>query len=218
MQRCSRRMRRLVLVVCAAAALAAAPQALAKGALQLCGSSGCASLGPEGAAGPMIPLGAGTGARLAPVAPAPFYRIGFAEHGGTLAYWIPSAHVLRVIEGGLAAWIAPGSEAEALLGGVASTVTPYAAPTTANALVGRRQAAGGATYLDLYTLGTRTLRWPRTVVWVPVNLTDGSLTPWTDGANSLWISQKGGYLRRDGTVARIPAAVADRIRARLSLR
>src|SRR5207302_228490 len=83
----------LVLVVCAAAALAPAPQALAKGALQLCGSSGCAPLGPEGSAGPMIPLGVGTGARLAPVAPAPFYRIGFAEHGGTLAYWIPSAHV-----------------------------------------------------------------------------------------------------------------------------
>jgi hypothetical protein len=215
--RCNHTVRSIVLIACVAA-LAAAPQALAKGPLTLCGSSGCAPLGAEGSAGPMIPLSAGTGARLAPVAPAPFYRISFAAHGGTLAYWIPSAHVLRVIEGGLPAWIAPGPDAEALLGGVASTVAPYAAPKTANALVGRRQAAGGSTYLDVYTIGTRTLRWPRTVVWVPINVIDGSLTPWTDGANSLWISRKGGYLRRDGTVAKIPAAVADRIRARVSLR
>jgi hypothetical protein len=211
---------RTIVFVAFVAVLASAPQALAKGALTLCGASGCAQLGPEDAAGTMAPFRVPPGAMLPPAAPAPFYRISFEEHGGALAYWIPSARVLRVatVNGGLATWIAPDSDVAALLDRAAATVAPYEAPATANVLVARRQAADGATYLDLYTIGTRTLRWPRNVVWIPINIVDGSFTPWTDGANSLWISRKGGYLRRDGIVAKIPAAVADRIRARLSLR
>jgi hypothetical protein len=215
-------MRKLIFVLCAVAAFGLAPSALGKGPIELCGSNGCAKLADEAGAAPMIPLGISGPSvqRLDPAAPAPYYRIGFGEGTGrSLAYWIPSSSVLRVVDAnGLAAWVAADPDAKAVLDRVAARLTAFAAPTAASALVDRRQASGGATYLDLYTIGTRTLRWPRTVAWVPVTVTDGSSTPWTDGANSLWISRKGGYLRRDGTVARIPAAIADRIRARLALR
>jgi len=214
--------RRLALALALLAALAFAPQAFGKGALHLCGADGCVFLAPEGPDGPPVPLGGRASDSIGPVAPAPFYTLTFAEiPNEAIAYWIPGAGVVRVrAPASGALWLPVDADARALLEHAAAGLTAFAAPSACSALVDHRLARGGASYLGLYTAGTPTVRWPRSVVWVPLQIF-GSLgnapTPWTDGINSLWIARKGGYLRRDGQVVRISPTLARRIRARLSL-
>lgn len=79
-----------------------------------------------------------------------------------------------------------------------------------------KPARGGRTYLRLYTLGTPTTVSPGAGGWLRIFVV-GAMTPWTDGANSLWISKRGAFVSRDGSTALIPASVASRIRRGLPL-
>jgi hypothetical protein len=202
-------------------ALAVAPSAAAKGPVQLCGAGACVTLGAETAAAPVLSVPTDA-PRLAPAPVAPYYVIRFADVGGPLSYWIPSAHALRSGGTGAPVWTTVPAPAADLLARAAATLAPKPAPTTLSFVrVGRRAVAHPRGYLRLYSLGTPVTDpgagaggWER----IDVYSYREWQTPWTDGSNVLAISRRGAFLRRDGEVVRIPLALAERIRARKSLR
>lgn len=209
-------MKRLLLV--AALALVLVPQAAAKGPIVLCGPGKCMPIEDE-AANTVRYGGSAGDARTLPPAPSAFYELRFSDLPGALAYWIPSAGVLRlsVAQAGPVYW-SPTLPAEtSLLTSVAAHLAPFPAPRTVDVAVDSHAVRRPATYLRLFTLGTPVQRWPGAGGWLPVYLF-GDETPWTDGLVFMWISRHGSYLRRgDGDVVRIPARDASRIRARLPL-
>jgi hypothetical protein len=218
-------MRRVLVVSFIAAAVMLVPQAFAKGPVVICGVRECAPLGDEQSVQnwQLDPT-----SRVAPAAPSPYFVLRFADYGGTSAYWIPSAGVLRV--GGLngssnnTAWVRPRPDDLTALQAATAGLEPYPAPRTASAAVDAdpakwidmRTARGGTTYLLLYTLGKPVTSAPAVGAWLQIWVM-GSPTPWTDGQNSLWISLRGALLRRDGTMARVPISIANKIRKRLAL-
>jgi hypothetical protein len=206
-------MRRTLLLAAAVSALVVAPSALAKGPLQVCGGAGCAVLGPETDAG--LWLGAATATTIAP-SPAPYFVLRFSDFGGTLAYWIPSASVLRTFSSGPPRWATTAPEQQSALLRATAGLQPHAAPTSAVAFVDYANAKHGETYLRLLTIGTPVAPPPASTEWLGIWL-HGGASPWNDGMSSLWISKKGSVLKRDGQFLRISPAIAKRIRARLPL-
>jgi hypothetical protein len=215
--RCSMGRTTLLAASVAALALATAPAGLAKGPVQVCGASGCVDLAPETDAGKWIGNAPGASS-LAPPAPAPYFAIRFAEFGGALSYWIPSASAIRTFQTTSVVWSAVSPETQAELVRLTSGLQPYAAPRRAVAFVDYDNVkGGGATYLRLFTIGKPVVASPpASTAWLGIWL-HGGTSPWTDGMSSFWISAKGNLLKRDGHVLRIPPAVATRIRARLPL-
>jgi hypothetical protein len=53
--------------------------------------------------------------------------------------------------------------------------------------------------------------------WLPVNLWSRRPSPWGDDSTSLWVARRLPLVKRDGEIARVPRAVAARIRAARSL-
>lgn len=204
----------LLAALAAAVLLVAAPAALAKGPLQVCGASGCAVLGPEG----QSPIGLGDrGGTLAPPAPAPYYVVRFSGMSVAAAYWIPSVSVLRLFTNGPAVWVAALPAEEAVLRAQTAGLQPYPAPKHVAAFVDDGNVRAGDTYLRLYTIGTPVvLAPPASTEWLGIWL-HGGTSPWTDGMSSFWISKKGSLLKRDDHVLQIPPALAKRIRAHLPL-
>ncbi len=206
----------LVLVL----SLAAVPSLSAKGtgSIQLCGAARCVTLDAD--VGFAEELGEGRFAasleRAAPAGPSPYYVLRYADAGGTIGYWVPSADLLRL--GQLTSrWVVAAPDLVAEFGRATVGIAPRPAPVRAAATaVDFKPARGAATYLRLYTIGTPAASAPGAGGWLRIFVV-GAETPWTDGANSLWISRRGGYLSRDGTVARISGQVAQRIRHGLPL-
>jgi hypothetical protein len=199
------------------AACVAVPSAAAKGPFQVCGATGCAELGPEAA--PPVRLGADAAAAVVgPVAPASYFVVRFAEFGSALAYWIPSAGLLRLsqTQGGAVhnVWVATLPAEDALLRDKAAGLTPFAAPAhlavTVNYTAVRSKDADS--YFRLFTIGTPLASEPAGVVWQPIWV-HGGASPWNDGLSSFAVSRKGSLLKRDGQVLRISASLAKRIRA-----
>ena len=218
-------MRNVVLVfIIAVAAVFVAPPALAKGPVVICGTTRCAPLGDEQS---VLNWSLGyysPSTRVAPAAPSSYFVIRFPDYGGTLAYWIPIAGVLRVGGSNNTAWVRPRSDELTALQTATAGLEPYAPPRVAQAAVDAdpakpidmRSARGGTTYLRLYTLGRPVSSAPGVGAWLQIWVM-GSPTPWTDGQNSLWISRRGALLRRDGMIARVPVSIADKIRSRAPL-
>ena len=210
-------MRKVLAVIALTVALASAPQALAKGpgAIQICGAWQCAMVGD--ATQPRVRVFSGPlDASVAPAAPSPFYVLRFADVGGTIGYWIPNVGLLRL--GQLTSrWVSARHDETVALALATAGIAPHPAPRgQAATAVDSRPARGGRTYLRLYTIGTPTPAAPDAGGWLRVFVV-GAMTPWTDGANSLWVSKRGGFIRRDGTIARISANLASRIRLGLPL-
>jgi hypothetical protein len=206
--------RTLLLAVLVAAVVA--PAGHAKGPLQVCGASGCATLGPEADA-PIWVANMPGASSLTPPAPAPYFVVRFAEFGAAQAYWIPSASVLRSFQSTTAVWAAIAPDAEAALITLTAGLQPYPAPKRTVAFVDYENVKRGETYLRLYTIGTPVVASPpASTRWLGIWL-HGGTSPWNDGMSSFWISEKGSLLKRDGQVLRIPPAVAKRIRAHLPL-
>ncbi len=214
----------VVMFAIATAAVLLAPGAFAKGPVVTCGATGCAPLGDEQSVlkwqlGYYPPT-----SRVAPAAPSSYFVIRFAAYGGTLAYWVPAAGVLRVGGSGNTAWVRPRSDELMALQTATVALEPHVAPRVARAAVDAdpakpiemRSARGGASYLSLYTLGQPVSSAPGVGAWLQIWVM-GSPTPWTDGQNSIWISRRGALLRRDGTIARVPVSIADKIRKRAPL-
>jgi hypothetical protein len=197
-------------------ALAFVPAAAAKGPFQVCGSSGCAILSDE----TQLPLRLfglpeGTATLDAPQ-PAPYYIVKFAGIGDTLAYWVPSSGVLRIVpQNAGGAWVRTLASEDALLREKAAGLKPYPAPTRVTAYVDYEPVKRAAGWLQLYTVGrpvTVSAQRPWLEVWLR-----GGHSPWNDGASRIWISRTGSYLMRDGVTVALPKQIADRVRRRLPL-
>jgi hypothetical protein len=208
-------MKRLLFVALLAVVLPAA--AHAKGPLQVCGASGCALLGAE-AQPPVRVLGveASTPA-VSGIAPAPYFVVRFADLPGTLAYWIPSASVLRLVpQSGHGVWVATRPSEDALLREKTAELRPYPKPKRADVYVDYHFAKRANGYFRLFTIGTPVAPPPPTAGWREVWLRGGR-SPWNDFSVLFWISNQGNLLKRDGAVLEISPDVARRIRAGLPL-
>jgi hypothetical protein len=190
--------------------------AQAKGPVEICGATSCTQLyGTETKPAVNILTQAGR-ARLSPAAPTQFFSIRFVNQPGSpLAYWMPTANLLRV-GWERATWIRPTKVEAALLRGKTHGLRPLSAPKRVSVAVNLKPVRGDVSYLRLYTLGHVTMKAADNGGWLKINIL-GRSTPWTDGKNSLWISRRGAFLRRDGEIIVIPATIAARVRARLPL-
>lgn len=161
-----------------------------------------------------------------PAPPQSFYKIQLngsrscdaSMPGAPVAFYIPAAGDVR-IKGptGDAFWVHLRRNLQILLRRAAYGLKPFHAPTKLTlASVNDQTVAKPSSYLRLYTLGTPVRSAPRGVRWLQISLT-GPLSPWTDGWNSLRISRRGDYLKRDGELVRIPASIAERIRRAKSI-
>jgi hypothetical protein len=207
-------MRRLLVVAALALVLPAA--AHAKGPFQVCGASGCVLLGEE-THPPVRIIGVDPSTpAVAPARPAPYFVIRFSDFSEPLAYWIPSASALRLVsQNATGQWVATLPAEDSLLRDKAAALKPFAAPTRVSAFVDYEPVKRSNGYLRLFTIGAQAATTPSTrwlEVWVR-----GPQSPWTDGTTLFWISRRGSFLKREGTVFEIPATVAKRIRARLPL-
>lgn len=188
------------------------PQASAKGPIELCGANRCVQVGSEQSG---LWWSSEHELRGAPVAPAPFLRLRFADIPGTLAYWIPEDGVVRTApQGGAGVWVRPTTDQVKLLTQAGATLRAFAAPKRATVTVGYRDVPrGGSTYLRLFTMGVPVAGasgargWTRVLIWT-------GDTPWSYG---MWVSRAGAFLKRADAVVRISSALAERIRNRLPL-
>jgi hypothetical protein len=195
-----------------------APSALAKGQINLCGASACAPLSSGDWVGGLVDWDSELHLS-SPAAPSRYYEIRYAETTKPLGYWIPSTGVLRLRDDYLyqAIWVTPDQGQLTLLAKAAAGLDSFAAPTAAQAWVNGRRVKSARGYLDLFSLGTSVSSWTGAKGWLNVYVRSRAESPWSDGANSLWVSRKGGWLKRDGQVLRIPIGLARRIRGRLPL-
>jgi hypothetical protein len=193
-----------------------APPAQAKGQVEICGATSCRQLyGTETKPAVNILTQAGR-ARLSPAAPTQFFSIRFVNQPGSpLAYWMPTANRLRV-GWERAIWIRPTKDEAALLRAKTHGMRPLSAPKSVSVAVNLKPVRGDLSYLRLYTLGHVTTKAADSGGWLKINIF-GRSTPWTDGKNSLWISRRGAFLRRNGEIIVIPTTIAARVRARLPL-
>ncbi len=211
--------RKLVLAAVGALVLAFAPAASAKGPISICGASGCAVLGQEGQP-PIRLFGADPAApTVSAPAPAAYFVICFGDSavgGSALAYWIPSAGVLR-LQGQPWRWVAALSGEDALLREQTAGLQPFTPPTRPSVYVDYNPVKRSDGYLRLLTMGTPVAAAPSATAWLEIWFMGRRSSPWTDGTTSLEISRKGNLLKRDGQVFRISSVMARRIRARLPL-
>jgi hypothetical protein len=209
--------RKLVLAAAASAlVLAAAPGASAKGPIQICGASGCAVLAAEGQAPAWLFDAARAAVAATAPAPAPYFVVSFGDAGSALAYWIPSASVLRV-QGRPWRWVAALSTDEASLRERTVGLAPFTPPTRPAVYVDYNPVKRSDGYLRLITMGTPTAGASASTDWLEIWFMGRRSSPWTDGTTWLEISRTGSLLRRDGQVFRIPLSIAKRVRARLPL-
>jgi hypothetical protein len=209
--------KRLLLV--AFVVLAVAPAAQAKGPFQVCGASGCTVLAQEAQIGAMplrvFELPDGTAAS-GPAAPAPYYVIRFADFSNAVAYWLPSASLLRVSQNGGVVWRPTLPNEEAFLRDKTAGLAPYPTPSINHVLVDYERVKRPTGYAQLLTMGAPRTTSPTAYKWLDVWLS-GPVSPWTDGTVSVAIARTGSYLLRNGVVFAIPKTVADRVRKRLPL-
>jgi hypothetical protein len=193
-----------------------APPAQAKGRVEICGARGCTLLYGMDAKPAVDVLTQGGRERVSPSAPAPFFTIHFAvQPESPLAYWIPTAGLLRV-GWERAIWIRPTKAETRRLRAKTRGLRPLPAPKSVSVAVNLKPVRGDPSYLRLYTLGHVTRETVEHGGWLKISFF-GRSSPWTDGKNSLWISRRGAFLRRDGEIIAVPATVAARVRARLPL-
>jgi hypothetical protein len=193
--------------------------------LAICGSS--KSVEVRSARAQKVPVKYKSGLRAArPAAPQSFYKIQLngsrscdvSMPGAPVAFYIPAAGDVR-IQGptGEAFWVHLPHSLQRLLRRAAQGLQPFHAPMKlASASVNDQIVAKPSSYLRLYTLGTPVQSAPGGIKWLQISLM-GPSSPWTDGWNSLRISRRGDYLKRDGELVRIPASIAQRIRRAKSI-
>jgi hypothetical protein len=203
-----------VLLACACVLV---PQASAKGPISLCGVGSCVQIGTQETS--VRWWGGAYESHVAPVAPAPFFKLRFANGYAPLAYWVPSVGVLRVLsQNGPAIWVQPRPDEIEALNQAAASLRAFAAPKRVTVAVDAELVRrGAATYFRLFTMGTPVGRATGAKGWLPIDLRGGE-TPWTDAYSWMWISKAGGFLKHpDGDVRKISLRLAQRVRNRLPL-
>jgi hypothetical protein len=179
----------------------------------LCGHGKCVEFAPETS---MQWVYAPAGIQVRPVVPAPYFAVRFAQMSGSLAYWMPSAGVLRTApQSGDAVWVRPAPDELEALRSAAAQLRPFPAPHRASVTVGFRDVRRGAsTYLQLFAMGVSVQRATGARGWIWMDVWTGD-TPWTYGMS---ISRNGGFLRYPtGETVKIPWRVADHVRRRLPI-
>lgn len=168
-----------------------------------------------------VPIVYRKGLRAAlPPPPQPFYRIGLTSNSSCAvvpdvptAFFIPAAGEVRIYgRQGNAFWTKLPRDVTASLRKLVEKVKPYRAPQElSQVVINDVSAARPSSYLRLYSIGARTRTIPAGTGWTPI-LFFGGTSPWTDGRDSLSVSRRGAYLKRDGELVRISTSIATRIR------
>jgi hypothetical protein len=186
---------------------------------KICGDSGCTTVTDPSSL--QLLANGGDGGGPGPVAPAPFYRITLTVQepaGGPSHHWdvyfVPSAHAIGFQgESGQATWGLLRPASRAAFEAATADVEPYATPHLTRVLVHGRPAADPNSYLRLLTLPGRGPAVPGDHVWQAVDLRTPRNTPWTNGAVTLMIADDGDLLLRGTESVRLPAGLADKVRA-----
>jgi len=198
---------------------------------QLCGSNGCATIGMDDGEPLAISLffGGGSVELWTPAAtPAPFYSLRWSYQQGQLhtAYFVPDLNLVRFVGDSASAtvdprgdihWLRLDSRARAILDRIAATLQPTPVPSPSTVMVGGKAVQDPASYLRLWSVGKPTYSWPRGG-FLKIKVTCDVASPWTDESAHLSIARRRPFLLRDSTILRIPAKLAQQVRARVSLR
>jgi hypothetical protein len=239
-------MRRVTATIALAVVLSAPSAANAKaGGLRFCGLAACRTVFNDGLVTAIIPVMNGRDRpALRPPPASPFYSVRWSYADGRLAgwpavYYVPSAGLVRVDETALGSWV-PVREAHVAFAQATRGIAAFPRPRVTRVEVGTRRARAPTSYLRLYELVSRGDRVPDPVgprpalewrnydvlaqyyardrrLWIPIRFTTTVPSPWSDEAAQLSIGRGRDLLRGDGTVVRLPHALADRVRLGLSL-
>ena len=221
-------MKRLVLVLCIVV-LAAPPIAGAKGlfGVEACGPDGCQQQRSdqleEGPGGPFGPF-TGLGGIVRPAAPGPWYQMNFllGDNGKLFMrvplFYVPGSKLLITPGNGKEqpSWWHPQGELKTIVESLAARVKPYPTPTGIQVKANGKAVADPQSYLRLFTIGSKTDKYPTEDDSVYVTFTSKKPTPWTTG-NLMVLYPKSHLLIRDGQIVVIPADTSDRITRRASL-
>jgi hypothetical protein len=227
-------MRRLLLAAMLGGMLAVPGSVAAKAppsGFRLCGANGCATIAPDDAEGLAIRLFYGDSRRATPTAePSGFFvlRWRWSDVGKErTAYFVPSTAAVRFVGeptlsvvydlGQTAWWAKLDAVAQARLARAAAGVEPFAPPRITRVTVGGRKVRGASTYGRIWALGTPVSTWNAPGGWLRVKIKTAGPGPWGGSASDIRVTTRGSFLGRDGTIFRIPPAIADRIRHRLPL-
>lgn len=190
----------------------------------VCGPAGCSET--YNAAALVIPFTYSRSvARASAVPPQSYYVITQNVPPGEnpaaqTTYYIPQASLIRIPggNGALATWVRLSRAAASALHETASHVDPYPATTKlTTVIVDHSLADNPNSYLRLWTIGKPVSRAASAGGWLPIRVSSDQASPWTDGLISLAVSRHGAYLKREGQLYAIPAALASRVRAGRSI-
>jgi hypothetical protein len=235
-------MRRLTAGIALALLLSAAGAASAKlpgPGLRFCGLVSCRTISDPDLLSQIGLVLNGTDRPLSrPPVPGPFYTVDWVESGWPVAHYVHAAGLVRIERVELVEWY-PLRAAQSVFEDAVRGVIPLPSPQVVRVDVGRRRARAPMSYLRLYQLlvnGERVsdplgprpaLEWQNYKalvryydrdrrLWIPIRVRTVSPSPWSDEAAQLSIGRRHDLLRGDGTVVRVPEALAARVRRGLS--
>jgi hypothetical protein len=142
------------------------------------------------------------------------------------AYYVPDLNMVRFVGDSASAtvdprgaihWLRLDAQARGILDRIAAPFQPTPAPSPSTVLVGGEAVQDPASYLRLWSVGKPTYSWPRGG-FLKIKVTSDVASPWTDESAHLSIARRRPFLLRDSTILRIPAKLAQQIRARVSIR
>jgi hypothetical protein len=159
--------------------------------------------------------------------PAPFYslRWAYAQGQSHTAYFVPDQNIVRFVGDPASAtvdphgaihWLRLDSQARSILDRIGTPLQPTPAPSPSTVMVGGKAVQGPASYLRLWSVGKPTYSWPRGG-FLKIKVSCDVASPWTDESAQLSIARRRPFLLRDSTILRIPAKLAQQVRARISL-
>jgi hypothetical protein len=211
--------RRLVLSV--VFLLLAVPAAQAKAppsGVDVCGAANaCVHVGSQDAEQMFQVFGGGYCCET-PAAPAPFYVLRWqweANGPETQVYYLPRAG--KIFDPARHGWIALDTASMRSLNAARGTLEPNAVPTFTAVTVGGRAVRDPASYVRLFAAGRKTFAYPKGG-WLRVAIEATGASPWTGATTDVRISRRGAFVWIDNWVLKVPAALAKRARAGLSLR
>jgi hypothetical protein len=161
-------------------------------------------------------------------APGPFYSLRWSYEQGQVhtAYYVPDLNMVRFVGDSASAtvdprgaihWLRLDAQARGILDRIATPFQPTPAPSPSTVLVGGKAVQDPASYLRLWSVGKPTYSWPRGG-FLKIKVTSDVASPWTDESAHLSIARRRPFVLRDSTILRIPAKLAQEVRARASLR
>jgi hypothetical protein len=215
--------KKLVLVLAAAALLGAAP-AHAKELLgvQLCGPGGCTTERSHALLeGPGGPFG---GELVSPAKPGRWFKGNLlaGDRGKVIGklpfYYVPDANQIVVPGrfGQVTSWTHPDRRMAPVIARLAARVDPYGTPQLTQVTLNGEKATDPQSYLRLWTIGRKATGYPDGLGSQQVIFYSDPASPWSDG-NYVVVYAKAHLILRDGQIAALPKDVAAAVAAGRSL-